>query len=160
MCQVQYDQRAGDWDPAALMGAVLSTKVVKQALELESRLKNYLATQDFSSQGGDPWLRDDQKDQQDQQYQRGLTASLDLLLKFLKYTANDQLLHGPSLGRGLQMGHTITMRNERYWTKKKEVLMEYDEMPQELMGLIAKFLHEHDAWEERAVPGWAGGAVC
>ena len=52
------------------------------------------------------------------------------------------------------------MRNERYWTKNEEVLMEYDEMPQELMGLIAKVLHEHDAWEERAVPGWGGGAVC
>jgi hypothetical protein len=153
---VQYDQRLGDWDSAALMGAVLSTEVVKEALSLESQLQHFLAEQEFRSRGDCPWTRDDPQDQQDQQYQRDLTASLSLLLKFLQHTGKDKLLHGPAFGRGIQMGHTATKRDERHWTKNQEVPMDYDEMPRELMGLIAEFLQEHGVWEVPAVPGRGG----
>lgn len=160
MRQVQFDQRTGDWDAAALMPAVLETKFVEMALDLERRLKFYLATRGTGLQVC-PWLVEELQDQKDQQYQRDLTASLNLLLKFLQHTGQDRLLHGPSVGRGLQLGYTLTRKDGRDWTKdKQQETVNYNEMPAELMGLIAQFLEEHDVWEVPEVSGWGGWAVC
>ena len=140
-----------------MMPAVLSTAIVRKALELEKKLMYYVEQRGKDDQENGFWV-DRQQDQQEQQYQQyqgdDLTAPIKVLLKFLQHTGQNKLLHGPSFGRGVQLGYTATKRDGREWTVKEDgQYVEYDEMPQELMELIEDFLQKHDVWEVPAVPG-------
>ena len=82
--------------------------------------------------------------------QSELYKSLVILHKLLQHASDYTLLHGPTVARGYQLGGKHTTKGKLQWNTK---VGGKNEMPNELMDLIEKYLTLNEVHE---LPGLGG----